>query len=197
MTSLESLSLKFKPEDVVKYQPPKVKALSPNSTVPIPTPEKAREVREINPAVEFSVFSRCLSSNLKSLYIENTCSSRSGHWDLSGLCEGLQNLESLTLCYMPEGTRMNKPWSGKSLKGIFLNNLTKQSSFNFLELEIRCCKDIGFEAFLEDHSKVSMNDEGQPMQLDEPITNLVSHKINEPLYKIRNVRIVNRNSNSW
>lgn len=116
MTTLESLSLKFKPNDVVKYQPPKVKSQA-NS---IPTPVPVQIEKQLNPSLEFSLFSQSLSSNLKVLYLENTCSPRSGQWDISGLCEGLQNLESLTLCYMPEGTKMNKPWSGQSLKGIFI-----------------------------------------------------------------------------
>jgi len=106
----------------------------------------------------FSTLSKGLSQSLKKLELENTSG---GKWDLSGICEGFESLESLTLSYMPEGTKMKKNWKGKSLK----------------ELEIRCCKDIGFEAFM------TTKENKENKEIEEP--------------KIKSVIIVNRKSNSW
>lgn len=94
----------------------------PSLDVPIDEKEDLNTSRDL-----FSHLSKSLSKSLRHLTIEKTTSK----WDLSGLCDGFDQLESLSLLYINSGTVLEKPWKGSSL----------------CSLELRCVKDIGLEPF--------------------------------------------------
>lgn len=94
----------------------------PSLNVPVNEKEERDTSRDL-----FSLLSTSLSKSLTHLTLEKTTS----NWDLSGLCDGFDQLESLSLLYIKEGSTLEKRWKGSSLKS----------------LELRCVKDIGIDSF--------------------------------------------------